>query len=66
MDIGTIIQNPSEDEPTFYLLMSERDFCAVGGGGGSQRRKEKQFYKFVLQLDLLTQYPKTLFLPLSQ
>lgn len=66
MDIGTIIQNPNEDEPTFYLLMSEKGFLCCGGAVGSQRRREKQFYKLVLQLDLLTQYPKTFFLPLSQ
>lgn len=41
-------------------------FVLWGGGVGSQRRREKQFYKLVLQLDLLTQYPKTFFLPLNQ
>lgn len=33
-----------------------------GGGVVKEEKKEKQFYKLVLQLDLLTQYPQT-FLP---
>lgn len=42
MGIGTTIQNPSEDEPTLYLLMSEKGLLCCGGGVGSQRRKERE------------------------
>lgn len=33
MDIGTTIHNPSEDEPAFYLLMSEKGLLCCGGRG---------------------------------
>lgn len=31
MDIDTIIQNPNEDEQTFYILMSEKGLLCFGG-----------------------------------
>lgn len=58
----TIIQNPNENKPRFYLLMSEKGFLCYGGGVVREEREGKLFYKLVLQLDLLTQDPQTFFL----
>lgn len=40
--------------------MSEKGFLCYRGRG-REEEEEKQFYKLVLQLDLLTQYPQTSF-----
>lgn len=62
IDIVTVIQNPSEDEPRFYL-MSKKGFLCYRGGVVREEKEEKQLYKLVLQLDLLTQNPQTSCLP---
>lgn len=62
MDIVTIIQNPNDDEPRFYLWIPEEGFLCYWVGD-REEKKEKQFCMLELQLDLLTQDLQTSFLP---
>jgi len=61
MDIVTIMQNPNDDEPRFYLWIPEEGFLCYWVGD-REEKKEKQFHMLELQLDLLTQDLQT-FLP---